>query len=243
VDRTLQSQFPSAVDAKQGKRLRLRRLHLTEIPRLRIVGIAIVTALVFGHEAVASNGADWRVPARVAAGLLIYAAGSWALLYLLFERALPRVNLGTLFLGLDIPIFVWVIYETGADRSWLFFLLFIRIADQADTSVRRVLGFSHLAVASYALLLVYLALVEHRRIGWPAEASKLALVYAAALYIEDASSSSWISRSRSTIRRCCTSRWPTPASGYRRTGAPRSSSRSHRRMVRRRAVTAVAASD
>ena len=51
MDQTRQPQFPSAADAKQGKRLRLRRLHLTEIPRLRTVGIAIVIALVFGHEA------------------------------------------------------------------------------------------------------------------------------------------------------------------------------------------------
>jgi len=137
VDQTLQPQFPSASDAKQGKRVRLRRLHLTEIPRLRTVGMAIIAALVFGHEVMAADGADWRVPARVATGLLIYAAGSWGVLYLFFERALPRVNLGTLFLALDIPAFVWVIYETGADRSWLFFLLFIRIADQADTSARR----------------------------------------------------------------------------------------------------------
>ena len=183
MDQTLQPQFPSASDAKQGKRVRLRRLHLTEIPRLRTVGMAIIAALVFGHEVMAADGADWRVPARVATGLLIYAAGSWGVLYLFFERALPRVNLGTLFLALDIPAFVWVIYETGADRSWLFFLLFIRIADQADTSARRVLRFSHLAVASYLLLLVYLASVEHRPIVWPTEASKLALLYGAALYM------------------------------------------------------------
>jgi signal transduction histidine kinase/ActR/RegA family two-component response regulator len=183
VDQALQPQFPSESEAKQGKRLRLRRLHLTEIPRLRIGGMAIVTALVFGNALLAANGADWREPARVAAGLLIYAAGSWGLLYLLFERALPRVNLGTLFLALDIPVFVWVIYETGADHSWLFFLLFIRIVDQADTSVRRVLRFSQLAVASYVLLLVYLAWIEHRPIVWPAEASKLALLYGAALYM------------------------------------------------------------
>ena len=183
MDQPQQPQFPSESEAKHGKRLRLRRLHLTEIPRLRTVGMAIVTALVFGHEVLAANGADWGVPARVAAGLLVYAAGSWGLLYLLFERALPRVNLGTLFLALDIPVFVWVIYETGADHSWLLFLLFIRIADQADTSARRVLRFSHLAVACYALLLVYLAWIEHRPIAWPTEASKLALLYGAALYM------------------------------------------------------------
>ena len=73
-------------------------------------------------------------------------------------RPKPRLNLGTLFLALDIPAFVWVIYQTGADNSWLFFLLYIRVADQTNTTFKRALGFSHVAVASYALLILYLAL-------------------------------------------------------------------------------------
>ena len=72
---------------------------------------------------------------------------------------------GALFLALDIPAFVWVIYETGADNSWLFFLLYIRVADQTNTTFRRAQGFSHVAVASYALLILYLAFVEHRAIS------------------------------------------------------------------------------
>ncbi len=85
--------------------------------------------------------------------LLVYALASWAILYLFFETAKPRLNLGTLFLALDIPAFVWVIYQTGGNNSWLFFLLYIRVADQTNTTFKRALGFSHVAVASYALLL------------------------------------------------------------------------------------------
>ena len=115
--------------------------------------------------------------------LLVYALASWAVLYVFFERAKPRINLGTLFLALDIPAFVWVIYQTGADNSWLFFLLYIRVADQTNTNFRRALGFSHVAVASYALLILYLAFVEHRPISWPAEAFKLLILYGANLYV------------------------------------------------------------
>jgi signal transduction histidine kinase/CheY-like chemotaxis protein len=100
----------------------------------------------------------------------------------LFERLRP-LNLGTLFLALDIPAFVWVIYETGADTSWLFFLLYIRVADQTNTTFKRALGFSHVAVASYALLIVYLAFVEQRPISWPAEVLKLLILYGANLYV------------------------------------------------------------
>ena len=72
--------------------------------------------------------------------LLVYALASWAILYLFFETARPRLNLGTLFLALDIPAFVWVIYQTGGDNSWLFFLLYIRVADQTNTTFKRALA-------------------------------------------------------------------------------------------------------
>ena len=84
---------------------------------------------------------------------------SWTILYLYFDKV-QRVNLGTLFLALDIPAFVWAIYLTGAQDSWLFFLLYIRVADQTSTSFKRALRFSHVGVASYCALVLYLAFVE-----------------------------------------------------------------------------------
>ena len=50
--------------------------------------------------------------------------------------------------------FILAIYFTGADKSWLFFLLFIRTADQANTNFRRALAFAHLSVALYGVLLL-----------------------------------------------------------------------------------------
>jgi signal transduction histidine kinase/CheY-like chemotaxis protein len=155
------------------KRLRERQFHVFDVPRLRVLGFAILTLLVIAHE-VFSTGDT---------ALLVYALASWALLYVFFDAARARLNLGTLFLALDIPAFVWVIYQTGADNSWLFFLLYIRVADQTNTTFKRALGFSHVAVVSYALLIAYLALVEHRPISWPAEVFKLLILYGANLYV------------------------------------------------------------
>src|SRR4051812_21008427 len=145
--------------------------------------MAILTALVIFHEVFSTGATDWRLPLRIALTLAAYAVASWAILYFFFEAAKPRLNLGTLFLALDIPAFVWVIYQTGADNSWLFFLLYIRVADQTNTTFKRALGFSHVAVASYALLVAYLALVEHRAISWQAEFLKLLILYGANLYV------------------------------------------------------------
>ena len=183
VTQALESSF--LLDPEQTeneKRRRERHFHVVEVPRLRILGLVILTVLVVFHEVFSTGETNWRLPITIGASLLVYGLASWAVLYLWFERARP-FNLGTLFLALDIPAFVWVIYQTGADNSWLFFLLYIRVADQTNTNFRRALGFSHVAVASYALLILYLAFVEHRPISWPAEAFKLLILYGANLYV------------------------------------------------------------
>ena len=120
----------------------------------------------------------------LALGLVLfgYALVSWLVLVRFFDK-LGRVRLGTVFLSLDLVVFVITIYLTGADRSWLFFLLFIRPADQATTTFRRALSFAHLAVALYGLMLLELVFVEHRQIDWPPEIFKLILLYGASLYI------------------------------------------------------------
>ena len=184
MDQALHSRFILDRErTEHDKRLRERHFHVVEVPWLRVLGMAILTALVIFHEVFATGPTNWRLPLRIALTLAAYAAASWTILYFFFESAKPRLNLGTLFLALDIPAFVWVIYQTGADNSWLFFLLYIRVADQTNTTFKRALGFSHVAVASYGLLILYLAFVEHRAISWPAEAFKLLILYGANLYV------------------------------------------------------------
>jgi signal transduction histidine kinase/ActR/RegA family two-component response regulator len=184
VDHERQSRFLLDPEKTgQEKRRRERQFHVFDVPRLRVLGFAILTLLVIFHEVFSTGGTNWQLPIRIGAALLVYALASWAILYVFFDAAKPRINLGTLFLAVDIPAFVWVIYETGADNSWLFFLLYIRVADQTNTTFKRALRFSHVAVASYALLILYLAFVEHRPISWPAEALKLLILYGANLYV------------------------------------------------------------
>ena len=184
MDQARQSRFLLDPEkTEHEKRLRERQFHVIDVPWLRLLGMAILTVLVIFHELFRTGETNWQLPARIGAALLAYALASWAVLYLFFEKARPRINLGTLFLALDIPAFVWVIYHTGADNSWLFFLLYIRVADQTNTTFKRALGFSHVAVASYALLILYLAFVEHRPVSWPAEVFKLLILYGANHYV------------------------------------------------------------
>jgi len=163
------------------KRRREQHLHTVEVPRLRLIGFALVTALVLLREAFVSE--SHTDPVRIAVIVVTYSLVSWLVLYAGFAKVRPFVNLGTVFLAVDIIFFVLAIYLTGADRSWLFFLLFIRTADQANTSFRRALAFSHLSVATYVAMLLELEFLEHRDVSWPAEIFKVALLYSANFYI------------------------------------------------------------
>ena len=157
------------------KRRREHQYNVVEVPRLRLLGFAIVALLVIVRRIVMPDEPDAH-PMVLAATVLAYSLLSWAILYLFFDNV-RGINLGTVFLSVDIVAFVVAIYLTGADKSWLFYLLFIRTADQTNTNFRRALAFAHASVAVYALLLVELVFVEHRPISWTAEAFKVLLLY------------------------------------------------------------------
>ena len=142
----------------------------------------MVIALAAVRQALVQQPGGWTLTFRLAVFLLAYSAASWLVLRAWAERV-KRINLGDFFLALDILPFLVAIYVTGANESWLFFLLFVRVADQANTNFRRALAFGHLCVAGYAGLIFYLAFVEHRPLSWPAETFKLLLLYAVNAYV------------------------------------------------------------
>src|SRR4051812_21681007 len=166
---------------EEEKRRREWHFHAIEIPRLRILGVLIMILLVFVRHIFVPDEPGSN-PWLLGAVLLSYALIAWTILYWFFDRV-RAVHLGTVFLSIDVVAFLLAIYLTGADQSWLFFLLFIRTADQTNTNFRRALAFAHFSVGLYVLLLLELAFVEHRAIVWPAEIFKVLLLYGANLYI------------------------------------------------------------
>jgi len=91
---------------------------------------------------------------RLALAVGGYCAVSTYLLYLFFADLRARFDLGTAVLAADLAMFSLVIYATGAERSWIFFLPLFRVADQTSTSFRRALLFAHLAPLSYAAVIL-----------------------------------------------------------------------------------------
>jgi PAS domain S-box-containing protein len=174
------------VEADRRKRARLVRLNTRVIPRLRLIGFIFVAAAALLHNTFIHPGLDafsWPSWLRLVAILGTYSLVTWYLLYLFYEDARPAVDLGTVFLGCDMSMFSAAIYFTGAERSWLFFLPLFRVIDQTGTSFRRALVFAHLAPLSYAGVIVYAILVQHRQVPIAAEIAKVIFIYIGSLYV------------------------------------------------------------
>jgi signal transduction histidine kinase/DNA-binding response OmpR family regulator len=168
--------------ARRAKHERARRLHAVQIPRLRVLGFGLVLVLVALHDRfilprLGPDGLAW-----LAAAVASYVAGSWLCLrrWYAFDK---RPDLGFVFLNVDVLVYAALIYLTGAEQSWLFLLLLVRVADQTATSFRRVLWFAHLGAAAYAGVLAIAYVAGGGAVDPGAAVAKLSLLYATSVYV------------------------------------------------------------
>ena len=185
VSPPLVSEVPFDLDPSEAARHKAQRayeLHAIRFPQLRLIGMSIVALLVLVHNAWLLPGFSWIRVGNYASFLLAYSLLSWGILYSYYRRV-PTVDLGSLFLLLDLGVWTSAIYFTGGEQSWLFFLLIVRNADQVPTTFRWSVLVAHIATLCYALLLLYLTYVEQRAIAWPPAAAKILALYGTNLYI------------------------------------------------------------
>ncbi|MCF8128682.1 MAG: response regulator [Deltaproteobacteria bacterium] len=181
VDKTNEIELDPA-KAERKKALRRYRLNVIQIPRFRLLGFILVLFVAFLNNFLILQSFSWPRFLLLAEILMGYALFSWLILALFFSRV-KKFDLGMLFLSLDILAFTTAIYFTGGNKSWLFFFLLVRVADQANTYFLRVLFFTHFSVLCYLLLLLYLVFVDHASVVWPIELSKVLMFYTVSLYI------------------------------------------------------------
>jgi signal transduction histidine kinase/CheY-like chemotaxis protein len=165
--------------AERRKREKRRRLNAIEIPRIRVVGCAMLSLLVVLHNVFISRELSEGGVLALVAGLLAYAAVSWAAVYATGGRQL----LSDAFLTLDLFVFAVAVYFVGADRSWLLFVFLLRTADQASTTFPRTLYFAHMSTLAYVTMVAFAKSGGDTPISWPLELTKVALVYGGNLYI------------------------------------------------------------
>jgi two-component system, sensor histidine kinase and response regulator len=171
----------SAHDVERRKRERYATLVLVELPRLRCVGFAFLSLGVYLNNRFLLGQTslhDWTVITVVMA---IYAAVAWGAQILFYTRF--AIDLTFFLLIADVPLWIVALYFSGAERSWLFFILFMRFADQTQTTFRRCLGFVSFGTFCYAAMLAWVALVDARPLDAGLVAAKLSFIFFGGVYI------------------------------------------------------------
>ncbi len=166
----------------QRRRQQRRHQEIVAIPRLRLVGSALLLVTVAVHNALLLDSFDLRIVGTLGVLQLAHYAVSRVALQR-YYREDARFDLGTVFLATDVIVFVLAIYASGGERSWLLPLLCVRVADQLGTTQRRAFKFATWTVALHAALILYLAFVEQRAFRLDAELAKVAFVYLLNVYL------------------------------------------------------------
>lgn len=161
---------------------RNRRLHTVQIPALRLVGLTFFAGAAGLHNWLIVGTVSWSTVAWFAALVVAYGLLSWAVLKRLFGRT-GRLNLGDLFLVVDIVFLVMTVYLSGGEQSWIFFVLLGRVADQAVGGFRRTVVFCHLCVLGFVLMLVWIAMVDGRSLPLAPTMAKILFFYLGGWYL------------------------------------------------------------
>lgn len=161
-------------EAKQG---RVRRLNQVIIPLLRAAGMALVFVLVVAHHRVVSG--EWLSPAILSYGtfLAVYCLLSWILLARFYQH-----TLGQIMLAVDFVPWLMALHLTGGPQSWLFALMFVRVADQIHTSLRQTTTFGAISVAAYVSYLLWREW-QGLPVDWSIEPVKIAALGAVSVYL------------------------------------------------------------
>ena len=171
---------PGEIERKKARRV--YRLNVVQIPTLRLLGFSLLTICIFFHNRSITRSPSQPNIFEVASIVISYSLVTWLILYLWFEK-IKAIDIGFLFLGVDVFMWTLMIYFSGGEKSLLFWLMVMRVADQINTSFKRVLFFGHLSLFSYLCMLGYLMYAEHRLISLPNELAKIFVIYGSNLYI------------------------------------------------------------
>ena len=148
-------------DITQQKRERAYTIAVRDIPRLRAIGLGLLSIAVFFHNRYLlheTSAAHWELLTSI---FIVYSFLSWLLTRALYRR----IDLTLLFLIGDVGVLTLTVYFSGAEGSWLFPVLLTKVADQTQTTYRRSVMFTALTTLSYAAMLGWVMAVDGRPIG------------------------------------------------------------------------------
>jgi signal transduction histidine kinase len=168
-------------EAARRRERRRRRLNVVTYPIARLIGFHLLFVVLALHNLTLLDEPRWRAVLTFVVVAELYCLASWAALRGWYGRV--GIDLGVVFIALDMILWTGAIYVSGGDRSLLFFILLVRVADQSFISFERALLFAHLAPLSYAAMLAAQHGLASEPVDWPAALTRMLLLYLASLYL------------------------------------------------------------
>jgi signal transduction histidine kinase len=166
---------------------------------LRFWGFLLLLAGVVLHNIFLLKHVNWTSILLFALAVQGYCLTTWLLLRRYYARfAIASLSLAEVFFTTDLLFWTLGIYVSGAERSWLFFILLLRVADHVYAGIRTTMAYAHAAVICYGGLLLYVAVIEARSIDVAAELAKLVFLYIASLYLASAAAPAARMRNQTT---------------------------------------------
>ena len=181
------------LEIDERRRERTWRLAAITLPLLRLIGTILLSLGVYLNNAYLTNEPSltpWFVVTAVA---FAYAFLTWGVLIFFLRREKP-VDLTLPVLAGDFAIWTFAIYASGAERSWLFFIPLLRVADQTQTTCKRATAFAIYGTACYGAMLMWVAFVDGREFATQVALAKLAFLLFGGVYISLASRTAEIRR-------------------------------------------------
>jgi two-component system sensor histidine kinase/response regulator len=165
----------------EDRRARTWRLAAIELPLVRALGsiLLIVGAYINNRYLAGATMRGWLLAAIVVAA---YAIVSWLAVVFFLRRDQPR-DLTVLTFAGDLVVWTFVIYQTGAEASWLFFIPLLRVADQTQTTFRRALAFALFGTFCFAAMLGWVVAVDRRPVAPAAGIVKTVFILMSGIYI------------------------------------------------------------
>lgn len=171
---------PAASAALRAQRF--MRFQTVDVPKLRQVGFLLNAVGVLLHNYLVQGHVAFMDAVFIVSVLGGYSLIAWLTIGMFWGRV-KLFDIGDLFLVLDVFMFAFVVYVSGADRSYLWPVFLARPADQVATTFKRSLWFAHLGPLAFLALLGYIVGVEHRVVDWHAELAKGGFLYFMSIYI------------------------------------------------------------
>lgn len=184
----------NSIEADKLRQDRAKRYNVVTVPVFRLLALnAILVAVVLHHRLAGPAVSDSTLALFIVA-VELYSLGSWALLFVLWDRIKSSsATIRVALLGVDVIACIVATYVTGGERSWLFFLAAFRLAD-AGIGFRAALALGHVTPLLYVGMLWYVGNVDGRLVPFGPAAVNTFTLYITAMYF------ALIGRTATTLR-------------------------------------------